>query len=246
MATGHGTPIADRGQRPPAAPGALTALGLGHLHPRPGRLALPDVCCDLVWGRGGLSLSGPSTRARASQNVGGEVWLLRLAPLVARAWLRLPLEHLTDRSVPLADIAPHVARELQRLKEEGGLEALVRPAGDVTAAGVDPRLVAAVGALQRGKRVAHVAAMVALSERQMERTFRAELGMAPKTFSRIVRFRAALRAAASGVRMVDAAAAAGFADQAHFSHEARAFTGVSPRGLLPRVGNLQDIVAGAM
>lgn len=207
---------------------------------------MPDVCCDLVWGRRGLSLSGPSTRAKASQNVGGEVWLLRLAPLVARAWLQMPLDRFTDLSVPLADVAPHLARDLECLKEEGRLEALVRPSGDVTAAGVDRRLVAAVGALQRGERVAQVAARVALSERQLERVFRAELGMAPKTFARILRFREALRAAVRGARMVDASAAAGFADQAHFSREALAFTGASPRVLLPRVGNVQDVVAGAM
>lgn len=207
---------------------------------------MPDVCCDLVWGRGGLSLSGPSTLAKASRNVGGEVWLLRLDPLVACAWLRMPLDRLTDLSVPMADIDPRLARDIEPLKDEGGLEALVRPSGDVTAAGVDPRLVVAVGALQRGVRVARVAEMVALSERQLERVFAAELGMAPKTFARIFRFRQALRMVTGGATLVDASAIAGFSDQAHFSREARAFTGASPRALLPNVGNVQDLVAGAM
>jgi hypothetical protein len=44
--------------------------GLGRFRPRPGRLILPDVCCDVTIVGGRPFLTGPMTRARLSRHVG--------------------------------------------------------------------------------------------------------------------------------------------------------------------------------
>lgn len=230
----------------PAPPGSLSAVTFCRARPMAGRLVIPDVCCDLVWARGRLALTGPAATASYSRNVGHDVQLLRIDPLVALAWLRTPLIMFTSETVLLADIAPRLARELEPIQAAGRLAALVRPAGSVQEAGVDPRLEAAVRGVKSGLPVARVATMVSLSERQLERLFVRNLGLAPKIFARIIRLRRALGRAAAGGSLAQAAAAAGYADQAHFSRDVAAFTGTNPRALLPNVGNVQDIVAGSM
>jgi AraC-like DNA-binding protein len=60
----------------------------------------------------------------------------------------------------------------------------------------------------------------------------AGFGYAPKTLQRIVRFQRALRLARSGVAAVDVAVAAGYADQAHLSHDVKRLSGVTLRHLL--------------
>jgi AraC-like DNA-binding protein len=68
--------------------------------------------------------------------------------------------------------------------------------------------------------------------------------MGPKMHARILRFRRALRLANSGIGIGAAAARSGYADHAHFSRDCRSLTGLTPTELLPRVGNVQDVVAG--
>lgn len=229
-----------------APPGALAASALACYRPMPGRMVMPDVCCDLVWSRGKLLLTGPMTSAMRSQNVGHDVILMQLDPLVARAWLRAPLIHFTNRMFALVDVAPPLAHMLDAHRYSGTIHRFVRPAGDVAQAGVDPRLVAAARMLKQGASVARVAEAIALSERQFERVFLEQLGLAPKTFARIVRFRRALTAAKNGLSFAAAAGTAGYADQAHFSRDVRKLTGNSPRALLPNVGNVQDFITTAV
>ena len=224
----------------------LAALTFAQYRPKQGRLVAPDVCCDLVWARGHLILTGPMTRAVRSSNVGEDVTLLRLDPLVAHQWLRLPISCLTDRAVELADIDPGFTRELDAMKAYGGLSELVQPATRQRWEDIDARVAAAVGLLSSRTKVANVATMVGLSERQLERLFSDHTGLSPKTFARVLRFRRALKAVKGGASLIAAAAVAGYADQAHFSRDSCALAGASPRAILQDVGNVQDIVAGTI
>jgi AraC-like DNA-binding protein len=69
-----------------------------------------------------------------------------------------------------------------------------------------------------------------ISVRQLERQFRDQVGMAPKTLARIARFEAAkarlLEAPATSLTAL--AYELGYADQAHFSRDFRAISSVSP------------------
>jgi transcriptional regulator GlxA family with amidase domain len=92
--------------------------------------------------------------------------------------------------------------------------------------------------------VKELAETVALGGRHLERQFRAAVGVSPKLFSRVVRFRRALAL----LRRPDRpswpriAAEAGYFDQAHLIREIRAFAGTTPTALaveLSQVGSVQ-------
>jgi AraC-like DNA-binding protein len=183
------------------------------------------------------------TRARPSRHVGEDVLLLQIAPAAARQLLGVPVCELTDRVVPLDEVSARLALELTQRVEAKALAELVRPLPcDARSA----RFAAAAKALARGCAVRAVAERVALSERQLERLCYEHSGMAPKLFARVVRFRRAVMTVRGGSSFAAAAAAHGYADQAHFSADARAFAERSLSGLLPNVGNLQDLLHGAL
>jgi len=96
----------------------------------------------------------------------------------------------------------------------------------------------AIASLAGGDRVAAVAARLSLSPRRLTDVFTAEVGLAPKVFARIARFRRALalaqRARAGTVDWAQLAAAAGYADQSHLIRDFRAFSGDAPTALLAR------------
>lgn len=111
--------------------------------------------------------------------------LFSFDPPAARALIGTPLIELTDRVVPLADLAPHaVAPLLQWLADP--------PAAHSGADEGNPRLSRAARRLERGKSVRDTARAVGLGERQLERVFENELGLRPKTYGRIHRMRRAV------------------------------------------------------
>lgn len=71
---------------------------------------------------------------------------------------------------------------------------------------------------------------IGLSSRRFIQLFGDEVGLTPKRYCRVQRFQDALRLVhpASEVDWVDVALACGYYDQAHFIHDFRAFTGLSP------------------
>jgi AraC-like DNA-binding protein len=101
-------------------------------------------------------------------------------------------------------------------------------------------------------RAEEVAAETGLSERQFRRRCHAAAGYGPKVLQRVLRFQRFVRridAAASGmVNLAEAAAEAGYADQAHLTRECKALSGVTP-GALARVrgqaGHVQAASGGS-
>ena len=78
--------------------------------------------------------------------------------------------------------------------------------------------------------VANVVERIGMSPRRFLDVFRSEVGLSPKAFCRISRFAAVLRRIerAADVNWVDVALSCGYFDQAHFNHDFRAFSGLSP------------------
>ena len=213
---------------------------LVYYRPDPGRVAMPDIACDILWVGETLLVSGPQRRGAPSSYVGQEVVLAKIAPSIARAVLGVPLSELTDTRIPLSDVNASVAGAIHAHLERQSLRVLV---GKPCVPG-DERFDTAAAALRRGRRVRDAALAVALSERQLERLFLEHAGLAPAVYRRICRLHRAVRAAKAGAPLAAAAVLAGFADQPHLSREVRSLTGSSPHELLPHVGSVQDVVWG--
>jgi AraC-like DNA-binding protein len=225
---------------PPSA-NPLSGVMFGSFQPRPGRVTMPDVCCDLVWKREELILSGPLSRGRPDTSTGEPIQLMNVDPLVARAWLGVPLDQLTDHDVPLEDVAPAMAGMLSEAFFNGTAVKLVRP---VAPPPLDHRRVAVAAAVLRaGRSIRDAARRAELSERQLERLFHDAYGLSPVRYRRILRFRRSVTALRKGETLAGAAALAGYADQPHFSREVLDLMGHSPSALLSHVANLQDVVA---
>jgi AraC-like DNA-binding protein len=78
--------------------------------------------------------------------------------------------------------------------------------------------------------IASVTNAVGLSPKRFIERFKTEVGVTPKTYCRIRRFQRALRAAHEGVRVdwSEVALSSGYFDQAHFIHDFRDFSGITP------------------
>jgi AraC-like DNA-binding protein len=100
--------------------------------------------------------------------------------------------------------------------------------------GAQTRLVLAAADRLTKASVSAVAFDLGVSERHLRRVFRETIGVGPKTFAKLTRFRRAVRAARaeSHASWATIAAAAGYYDQAHLISEFRAIAGVTPRALL--------------
>jgi transcriptional regulator GlxA family with amidase domain len=101
----------------------------------------------------------------------------------------------------------------------------------------NPAVKYAPNAFQNTPRAVSVAAVTertGLSARRLIEVFRHEVGLTPKVYCRLSRFRAAVGTVAT-VPTVDWAATAsacGYFDQSHFIHEFREFAGMSPSAYL--------------
>ncbi|MFE0424563.1 helix-turn-helix domain-containing protein [Streptomyces sp. NPDC058953] len=169
-----------------------------------------------------------------------------LTPLGARAVYGVPAAALAHLLVPLDELLGTLGAELvDRLRaattwaarfavlDELLLRAVARGTGGDRLPRVRPevaeawrRLVAARGRV----RVGAVAAELGWSRRYLTERFRGEVGLSPKTFTRVLRFEYAheLATAHAPLPWADVATASGYADQPHLVREWREFTGRSP------------------
>jgi AraC-like DNA-binding protein len=78
--------------------------------------------------------------------------------------------------------------------------------------------------------VGSVRDQIGISAQRFIEVFRTEVGLSPKMFARLARFRRALRCIdrRAGIDWADVAVAAGYFDQPHFIHDFRQFAGVTP------------------
>ena len=94
----------------------------------------------------------------------------------------------------------------------------------------EPRIEAALHSMLTLAEPPSVSGLIAgsgWSERQFRRRFQEVVGIAPKTFARILRFQRALRAM-ERADLLPVALECGYYDQAHFNREFKAFTGETP------------------
>jgi transcriptional regulator GlxA family with amidase domain len=153
--------------------------------------------------------------------------------------LGVPVDELTNTSVSLDALLPRarVAEALERLQEAADDEARVAVVADVLLQLPFARDRAVSLAIERLIRpdgpapVAAVARELGLSERQLERRFRARVGLTPKRFASLARFERAVTLAKGMSTLAQVAAAAGYFDQSHLSRDFRRFAGGAPTRL---------------
>ena len=146
-------------------------------------------------------------------------------------WGGAAVQRLLDRLIGVSDTTEAAAVMEAAIAERVAL-AEPRDADVSLALEAAARLVSA--------KVSAVAVELGVSERHLRRVFREAIGMSPKEFARVARFRHAVRTAREGSRVSWAAIAAetGYYDQAHLIEEFRAIAGVTPRVLLGELGGV--------
>jgi len=89
-----------------------------------------------------------------------------------------------------------------------------------------------------GVRIGEIVEATGISHKQLLREFDRRVGLPPKLFARIHAFQDAITwiGHKPAVDWADVAAACGYYDQAHFIHEFRAFTGLTPSAYMGRRG----------
>jgi len=171
-----------------------------------------------------------------------EVLAVRFKPGGAHALLGIDLDELTDRQAPLDQLGRPWAGLLARVCDcdtVGGALREIEAALTQRLDGLSPngRRVNAVLEILRDTetppRIATVARDVGVSPRQLERTFLREVGVGPKHFARLLRFRRMLGMMEGGdPNWADLAARSGYSDQPHLVREFREFTGLTPGAYL--------------
>jgi AraC-like DNA-binding protein len=99
-----------------------------------------------------------------------------------------------------------------------------------------PALTASLDWLERHQGQASIATLVAelpFGQRHLERLFQRHVGLSPKRYARLLRVarsRELIKQSRARVSLTDTALAAGYFDQAHFIHDFKAVTGLTPGG----------------
>lgn len=245
------TPVVPGARQHRIAPNAagVTALYISNFEGAMTRVALPHPEIRLVarfgpMAPGGVDVHAFGARERVHRKFirGGWTVTARLQLGAHEAVLGAPVAAFVGGPVRLEDLwSDAEARRLtEQLAAAGPMEAarvLERALGDRRATvttGTRARI-----AIEAAERLTHasvseVAADLGVSERNLRRVFRETVGMGPKSFARLARFRRAVMAArvASRADWAGIAIASGYYDQAHLIADFRDLAGVTPRALL--------------
>lgn len=221
---------------------------------------LPDNCVDLLWqdgGQAGFAVGMMSSPILVASSAPVRTLAVRFKPGAAGRFLGTPLHALTDQRADLdqlwgrsaarrlddalweherperARLALIEAALLQRLRA-----ALAAPRPAVQAQHHAEGLIRyALGALEAsdgGLRIADLAIQLGVSRQHMATLFRQHVGLSPKLYARICRFRRAT-AALQQTRAPDwsqLALACGYFDQSHLIHDFHEFAGSAPQHFL--------------
>ena len=221
----------------------------------PVRAFCPQVIADghvslvVAIGTGDGEAIGPMTAARpaALGPARGSVGVYFRAAAAGR-FTGVPAGEFTDRVVPLADLWGRAGTELAaRIADAhddgeriGMLEAALvpflakqrRPATRVDVPGL------AAWAFRRNGHVTveHLADAAGISRQRLTKVFRESVGLSPKQYCRLVRFRAALAGGSCSAKpdWARLAVERGYCDQSHMIAEFRQFSGLTPEDLRAR------------
>src|SRR5688572_19880713 len=176
---------------------------------------------------------------------------IRLRPAAARAVVRGAAADVTNLSVDLEDMFGSTATLRERLALaaddgarvrllEAWLGSIVRGAVSAAIEAAVDEIVSTCGTIG----LPSLAATTGLGVRQLERRFWTDVGVAPKTFARLVRLQAALRRIADGQPLAGVAHACGYYDQAHMTRDFSRLAETSPAAWQQYAGHLTQLFVG--
>jgi AraC-like DNA-binding protein len=205
---------------------------------------VPDGCIDIIFVRTNptadyqASVVGTMTRPMFEALTSHVDYIgIRFAPGGFRHFFDTPPTELTDQIVSLDSLsistgvgtqlaeANSVRTRLDLLEES--LNRQLKPAARDS--GIDC-ILSMIAACDGNVSIAELARRTGWSPRHLRRRFATSIGIGPKTFCQIVRFRKAFRILRRSVRpdSLEAALESGYYDQAHFIHEFGRFYGATP------------------
>jgi AraC-like DNA-binding protein len=228
---------------------------------------VPDGRCELIVHFAAPYLEGCVAQPRVlfAGQLTRPLWLVaggdagvvgvRFHPAGARRFLSAPLYEATDRRICLVQRWPEeTARLLEDLAAAATVEARTRVAARFVVARMERspevddelavRCVRSIEKLNGAVSVDELASAAGIGRRQLERRFRDAVGVPPRLFAGILRFRRVFDAMQQDGRVswTEAAAAAGYFDQSHLIRDCRRFLGCTPAQFLESRGPL----AGAL
>lgn len=168
---------------------------------------------------------------------------VRLRPAGAHAILARPTSEVSDLFVSLDDLIGPAARELAERCHGARTPADCLRAAALWVAerargspGLDPAIAFVAREIERTAGEVSIAALrdrTGMTKTRLAERFREQMGLTPKRYARVVRFRRAVSLIDAGARsLADVAAAAGYYDQPHMNADFRALSGMSPRDLI--------------
>lgn len=204
---------------------------------------VPDGCIDIIFVRRSPTADyrayvvGTMTRPIFEDLTDHPDYIgIRFAPGGFGYFFKIRPSDLTDQIVALEDpLIWAVAERIAATDDiQTRLDILERHlGGQFTSERHNPiieQMVATITARRGNVTVAELARKAAWSPRHLRRTFGVSIGLSPKTFCRIIRFKSALRALRHRCQpdLLAVALDSGYYDQAHFIHEFNSFYGASP------------------
>jgi AraC-like DNA-binding protein len=214
---------------------------------------LPDNCVDILWqdgGQAGFAVGMMTTAIQVASSAPVRTVAVRFKPGAARAFLALPLHVLTDQRADIGQLwgrseADRLVGGLwsRELSDRQRIELIEKQllrclAGHSTTHGAADALVrralSALDASGGDLRIEDLAARLGVSRQHMAAQFRDRVGLSPKLYARICRFRHATRAlkAATAPDWAQLALDCGYFDQSHLIHDFHEFTGSAPERFL--------------
>ncbi|NDV94957.1 helix-turn-helix domain-containing protein [Dysgonomonas sp. 521] len=210
---------------------------------------LPDGCVDIIFDFGSHSvqtglpkLVGTMTSLLEISYQPGRVQMMgiRFAPAGITAFTRMPVSMITNQNIELPLSETLFDNSFyERLPDMECMQERIRYINTYFLARMhklylpDRQIRHAVSLIQSNNghlSVSKIAGEVCLSERQFERKFKTTIGISPKAFSNIMRFRSVRRymASHSDESMYEIAIACGYHDHSHMNKEFQRLGSFSP------------------
>jgi AraC-like DNA-binding protein len=153
------------------------------------------------------------------------------------------MREISDLVVDLEDLVGRAAYGLaERCYDAASIEERLRRAADWVAErvmksrGINPAVAWAAGQIEQSGGAVSIAELrrhTGLSKTRLAEAFRDQIGLAPKLYARVVRFRRAAELLQKGAGpLIEVALDAGYYDQPHMNAEFRELSGLSPREFL--------------